>query len=389
MAQAIACFSPGGFGHPGSSSQSLKLTFTMTDVKSKPKSKPNRPRRPRRRRGNAQKRGDQKQKSAPVAQSNTNRTRKPKFETMSNGDCRITHREYVEDIIGGAGAPSPFSVQGLPINPGQKDTFQWLSKIAANYESYQFESLSFCYETEAPTSLGGTLLLAIDYDAADPAPISKQQAMAYRSSTRTAPWAGCKHRSLQEDLKKNKTNFVRIGAQPANTDIKTYDIGNLWVISQGISTTGATLGELYVEYTVKLMTPVYETGIDTLVVGGAWVTNGGETAANPMGTAPAPYGTVAFGVTLDNASHLTFAYAGTYAVTMGLDGINLTAITGVGDANMASVQQFSAYDTTGTNGSSFWAIQVNLAPSVFTMTATATTITAGSVYIGTSPTGSI
>jgi hypothetical protein len=64
--------------------------------------------------------------------------------------------------------------------------------------------------------------------------------------------------SLPEDLHKQKTYFVRQGAQPANTDIKLYDVGNFVVATQGVSPASATCGELYVEYDVTLHTPVLE-----------------------------------------------------------------------------------------------------------------------------------
>jgi len=61
-----------------------------------------------------------------------------------------------------------------------------------------------------------------------------------------------------EDLRKQKTYFVRPAGVPTNTDVKEYDVGNLFAITQGVTTAGAVLGELYVEYDVLLMTPVLE-----------------------------------------------------------------------------------------------------------------------------------
>lgn len=360
----------------------------MTDVKkNQPKNKP-KGRRPRRKRGpNPNSKGDQKSKSAPVAMTNVNRTRKPRVQTLPNGDCRITHREYVEDIAAGVGTPSPFTVQGLPLNPGQKGTFQWLSRIAANYESYAFESLRFCYETEASTTLGGTLMLAIDYDAADPAPVSKQQAMAYRSSTRTAPWSGCKHTSMREDLAKNKSNFVRIGAQPPNTDIKTYDIGNLWVISQGISTSGATLGELYVEYTVKLMTPVYESIADLVPTGGLITRGGASTAANPLGTM-ATVNPNAFGIAVDGLSNITITNPGTYALYLSAGGTGITGVTLTPDIHSASILLDQEIDVGGLFQISMYVVTVAEA-SVIAYTLTATTVTTGLVVVATAPPNSL
>jgi len=160
--------------------------------------------------------------------------------------------------LAGAASPSPFSVTAIAVNPGQAGSFPWLSSIAGRFESYLFQKLKYCYETEAPSSLGGTLVLSLDYDASDPTPASKQQALAYRNAVRSAPWTTCCHSSDLEDLRKQKTYFVRPAGLPANTDIKEYDTGNLFAITQGVTTSGAVLGELYVEYDVLLMTPVLE-----------------------------------------------------------------------------------------------------------------------------------
>lgn len=196
--------------------------------------------------------------AAPVSQTRMVRTGRPSVVTLRNGDCRIVHREYIGEIVAGAGAGTPFNVSSYPLNPGQASVFPWMSKIAANFESYVFNKLHFDYETEAPSSLGGTLVMAVDYDSVDAVPSNKQQALAYRGSVRSAPWNPCSHTSIREDLHKQKTNYVRFGPQPAATDLKTYDIGNLFVITQGVTTASATCGELYVEYDVLLKTPVFE-----------------------------------------------------------------------------------------------------------------------------------
>jgi hypothetical protein len=193
-----------------------------------------------------------------VAKSKQTKTNRPIMTTLRNGDCHVVHREYLQDVLAQSSSPSLFSVASVPINPGQASTFPWLSKIAQNFESYVFKKLRFCYETEAPSSLGGTLVLAVDYDASDPLPLTKQQMLAYRGSVRSAPWTECSHISVPEDLHKLKTYFVRAGVQPNNTDIKFYDVGQLFVATQGVTTGSAVCGELYVEYDIELKTPIYE-----------------------------------------------------------------------------------------------------------------------------------
>lgn len=195
---------------------------------------------------------------APISQGRTIKTARPKIVSLRNGDSVITHREYVGEVQAASGTPTIFSAASYPINPGQAAVFPWLSKIAANFESYIFQRLKFAYETEAPSTLGGTLVLAVDYDALDAVPVTKQQALAYRGSVRSPPWNDCCHTSVGEDLHKLKSRYVRTGAIPANSDLKTYDVGNLFTITQGVTTASAVCGELYVEYTVHLMTPVYD-----------------------------------------------------------------------------------------------------------------------------------
>lgn len=187
--------------------------------------------------------------SAPIARGRVVRQNKPKTVPMPNGDILIHHREYIQDVQGSVA----FAASLLEINPGLPGTFPWLSTLARSYESYRFEKLSVMYETQSATTGAGKILLAVDYDASDAAPTTKQQAMAYRSSVSCPVWSDCEHVSLPEDLNKRKTYYVRNGALDANQDIKLYDVGNLFVCSQG--GIASAMGEIYIDYAVRLMTP--------------------------------------------------------------------------------------------------------------------------------------
>jgi len=329
---------------------------------------------------------DMKQKQAPVARAGVVKTNKPKMMTLPNGDAVITHREYVQDVTAGTGTPSIFTNTTIPINPGQRGTFPWLSRVAINYESYIFEKLSFAYETEAPTSLGGSLVLAVDYDATDPAPTTKQAAMAFRNSVRSAPWENCRQTSAYEDLHKLKSFWVRPGAQPANTDLKTYDIGFLNIMSQGVTTAGATLGELYVEYKVRLLTPIYENS-SFLAIGGTITGGGTQNAANPIGTAPV-LGNNAFGISVDALSNITFAFPGTYLLHSFLTGTTLTADAMTPAAGINAPNRNKVILASGANMGSTWQIKVNT-PGIVAYAATAATVTAAVIHIALAPDSSI
>ncbi len=188
--------------------------------------------------------------SAPQAVGLVRRSARPFVSRAMNGDIRVSHREYIQDIAGSVA----FSNNQLPVNPGLPSTFPWLSKLASQYESYSFESLSFEFETTSPTTATGTVLMAVDYDASDAAPANKTQLMSYRNCVRSPPWSNCCNSSLSEDLHKLKSHYFRGGSLSANQDVKMYDVGNFNIATQGQANTNS-IGELYVSYTVLLMTP--------------------------------------------------------------------------------------------------------------------------------------
>ena len=118
----------------------------------------------------------------PAAQQVIDSHKKPSVTTLSNGDIRIRHREFITDLIG---SESFSVVSSYPIQPGMSSSFPWLSRLAANFESYKFESLSYHVTTMSSTATRGTLGVAIDYDASDPAPTTKVQALAMQFGTRS------------------------------------------------------------------------------------------------------------------------------------------------------------------------------------------------------------
>jgi len=193
--------------------------------------------------------------SAPVSRQRTQKMTTPNLSSsMFGGDgrIRVRHREYFSDIVS---PNNGFNDTSFSIQPGNSIMFPWLSTIAENYESYKFNSLSFEYETMCATSQAGKLLMAVDFDASDAPPINKTQLMADHNAVSSAVWQECCYKASKEDLNKfGPQKFVRTG-NVAATDIKTYDIGNLQVATQGAGGSSLTVGELYVSYDVELMTP--------------------------------------------------------------------------------------------------------------------------------------
>jgi len=195
----------------------------------------------------------------------------------------IEEDEYIADINGSA----TFATTAFALNPGQAGTFPWGSKIAQLYEEYDYEYVEFYYKREvsefATNGQAGKVILSFDYDANDGAPTTKQQVedtVPHVDAMPCVPRLGLAIDCAR--IRKNDSKYVRAGAQPANTDLKTYDAGNLFVSTIGC--TNATLiGELHVRYRVRLSEPVLEAA--SVVGGVVHFTGTAPTTANNFATA--------------------------------------------------------------------------------------------------------
>lgn len=188
--------------------------------------------------------------TAPVATASIMVTGKPRISGLQGNSVRIVNREYFKDVTG----TDEYFAQATQINPGNNIMFPWLSSIAANYESYMFKRLKFCYEPICATNTAGSVMMAIDYDAADAVAPSKAVLMAYEGAVRTSPWAEaiCNANRADKILQKR---YVVIGPTgPIGTDIRLSNVGFLTVATQQVSKQN-NIGEMYVEYEVEFYIP--------------------------------------------------------------------------------------------------------------------------------------
>lgn len=193
-------------------------------------------------------------KEAPISKSVRVKKANPSISTTSNGSSiTIRHTEYIADI---SSSGASYAVTKYSINPGLNANFPWLSNVANNYESYRFNRLQYIYKPICPTTTQGKVILGVDYDASDSTPNSKLILNSFESSVSCSPWDSVTHTSTTKNLHKFGTQrYVRPGTQPTGTDIKSYDIGNLYVGTSNTPSTATTLGELYVSYEIQLFTP--------------------------------------------------------------------------------------------------------------------------------------
>lgn len=227
----------------------------------------------------------------------------------------IVRREYVGDIAGSVA----FATTSYTCNPGVSGLFAWLPAIANSYEQYAFTSVKFLYEPEAATSATGAVILSFDYDVLDTAPSTKQESLLVKDSVRSAPWAASQLVLPRVELDRRGNLYVRSGAV-SNSDLKTYDLGRLNVSTAGQAGT-TTVGELWVEYTVRLMIAQQSTTTGGASSAAKIVASTGVSRSAIYGSAATVTGTLA--VTA-SSNTLTFPSVGQYLVTQEFVGTGIT-----------------------------------------------------------------
>jgi hypothetical protein len=161
----------------------------------------------------------------------------------------VTFDEYIAEVNGSvAFVATKYSVQ-----PGIAGTFPKGSIKAALYSEWKMVNCEFYFKPEvsqyASQGQTGKVILAMDYNAGNPAPTTKQQveimhvrdAMPYEI-IRLSLDASC--------VNKADSKYIRTGPAPVDEDIKTFDGGNLWVCTIGQAGAGL-VGELHARYNFR------------------------------------------------------------------------------------------------------------------------------------------
>jgi len=311
--------------------------------------------------------------SAPAAMARSGRMSKINGgkQKASDGRVSVKEREYIGEVSGSVA----FGVTSYSINPGLSSIFPWLSLQAPQYESYRFKRLSFIYSSEKSSSTNGSVYLAIDFDAADSSPVSKQEFMANWRAVRSPVWQECCYEVDVKDLHKFNQLFIR-QTTVSGTDIKTYDLGNFLVGTYGMADTSA-VGELYVDYEVELITPQYTPPLLN-PRSNKIVSSGSVSRAAPFGSSATVTG--ALGATA-SAATLTIPVPCNLLLEMDFVGTVLTStaptVTGTASATQILSGGFQLPNAAATYGTNIWVVSTSAANQtlIFDFTAACTTLT--------------
>jgi hypothetical protein len=240
----------------------------------------------------------------------------PQEKSGKNGSRVVRFKEYVQDIPGSV----LFGITSFACNPGLSNLFAWLSGQALFYQEYTVKNLKFCFETEKATTLSGKVMYAFLQDSSDPAPASKQEMLENLLKASGAIWEPfCLPISMKNFPALGKSRFIRSGNLAPNLDVKTYDLGQLVVATQGMADT-SLVGELYVEYEIELRTPLQSSAQIASALSAKVVGNGTITNVAPYGVTPIITGGLDISAT---GSTLTFNKVGQYLVLLEYVGTGL------------------------------------------------------------------
>jgi len=325
---------------------------------------------------NKQKQGGAKQIAA--AYSRTQTTTPLKQGIRSDGARTLKWREFVQDIPGSVA----FSSITYPVQPGVPTLFAWLASQAMLYQEYEFMNLRFIYETEKGSSTNGKVMFAFQPDVYDEPPANKQEMLENLYKSTGAPWESFSLSIPKVALKTlGKSKYVRTAAIIGG-DLKTYDVGQLIVATQGMADT-SSVGELYVEYEILLKTPVQSAKAATYSLS-KHIGSAGASYTSYMGAAPVLLGGLDLTAT---ANTITWNRVGSYLMITSITGTGLTEEpepSHTGTAGVVTV--FAVANTasnTGTEGMVQHIVTVNQRglTTVFNFDPAVTTLTSCEVFI--------
>lgn len=199
-------------------------------------------------------------RKAPMAQSVEMTTVPRRINNLGKDSILVSHRECVCEIQGHTTFEAAHNVVAL--QPGLAASFPWLSGLAARYEKYRFRKLSYRFVPIVSASTNGVVGMIPDYDALDPAPVTFITAMQYAGAKSSPVWQQFSVSVPRRILcPSDDTYYVRTeGLGAAVADLKTYDLGNLFITCEGMAADHTVVGHLYVDYTIELITPNIDAG---------------------------------------------------------------------------------------------------------------------------------
>ncbi|QMW68674.1 capsid protein [Crucivirus-148] len=180
---------------------------------------------------------------------------------LPGGSIIISHKEYLGDVVSSSVSGS-FQLRSYNINPGDENTFPWLSQIAGNFQQYKVMGMAFQFRTMSCDALNSTntalgqVIMATNYDCTQQVFLSKPEMENCEYAQSVKPSESCLH-LLECDTSTMpiETLYVRTDEIPAGTDRRMYDMGKFQIATNGFQGQSVNAGELWVTYQIMLLKP--------------------------------------------------------------------------------------------------------------------------------------
>lgn len=260
---------------------------------------------------------------------------------------RICHREYLGDVFS-SNTIGEFAIDNFQVNPANSKAFPWLWNIAVNFQKYklhgaivEFKSSSGDALTTDNTGLG-TVLIASNYNCADPNFINRQQMENTQYTSSAKPSISFVHIIECDPKLQAQTSLytAAAGVPPTGVGINEVNWVNVQVATLGCQGAGVNLGSVYLTYDVELIQPINQ--IDGSIFRGDWFEFSGSDAVyannNIPNNIPDPEnslgGDVTGGDTYRFAPYLqTGSFRVTYYVTGGAEATSLPQLPSFAGTN--------------------------------------------------------
>lgn len=176
----------------------------------------------------------------------------------------VCHREYIRDIVSSS-TPGAFKVEAFNINPGNKEIFPWISRIAQNYEQYKIHGMIFEFKTTSSDALNSTntalgeVIMSTDYDPVDANYVNKQQMSNAEYGQSAKPSLSQMH-AIECDAAQTPLSqlYIRTGSVPPGQDRRFYDFAKFQIATDGLQGANVKVGELWVTYCIEFFKPQLE-----------------------------------------------------------------------------------------------------------------------------------
>lgn len=297
----------------------------------------------------------------------------------------VRHKEFISEVS----SNTSFTVnQSFTINPGLKDTFPWLSRLANNYQQYSIRGMVYHYVPTSGSAVSstnnalGSVMLQTSYRSTDDAPTSKVELLNEYWSTESVPNEAFCH-PIECDPKENpfQIHYVRGGALPSDENQLMYDVGKTYLCTSGQQASGVVLGDLWVTYEIELKKPIIASDV---TVGGGYYTfydnNDSPSFSSIFGSTPKVTNPGNLPLLLqDNTITIPKALVGSFDIWVNYRGAaaitnpNVTGAPVVTNANIINITNTIdrvEFNVTSGSGAITWVVGYSIAKTTATSPAT-------------------